>query len=104
MKILKIKKIEVDGDVAAVTFQKGRNDYFCDFDLNQLGEDVQILSTCEDMVMALGVTLKVGDSITDEQGGQPVLGEVRGDAIQKNMSIVKESDYRDAYQEKHFGK
>ncbi len=103
MKTLRIRKIEVDGDCFAVTFAMNRGDYFCDFDLNQLGSDVQILSTCDDMVMAVGVDLKVGDSITDQQGGQPVLGAVRGEAQPKNMSIVKESDYRDAFRQKTTG-
>ena len=104
MKTLKIKKIEVDGDVAAVTFQMARGQYAEDYDLAQLGEDTSVLSSIEDMVMVSGtVTLKVGDSITDEKGGQPVLGVVRGEAQKINMSIVKESDYRDAFQQKHTG-
>lgn len=97
MKTLKITKIETDGDFSSVEFG-GVETEGKDFDLEQLGTDIVFINCGFGAVQVSGtVTLKVGDSITDEFGGQPVIGAVRGNAIHKNMSIVKESDYRDAF-------
>lgn len=105
MNTLKIKKIEQDGDFFSVEFENGFETEGDDFDLEQLGTDIVFINCGFGAVQVSGsVTLKAGDSITDEFGGAPILGAKRVENVQKNMSIVKESDYRDAYQEKHFGK
>ena len=104
MKTLEIKKIEVDGDCASVTFQGGAEIGADDFDLEQLGTDICYLSSFREMIMVAGtVTLKSGDSITDDFGGKPIFGKLRKDAIKTNMSITKESDYRDAFENKISG-
>jgi hypothetical protein len=105
MKIAKITKIEVDNGVTAVTFGiNSRQNSPSDFDLEQLGSEMSFLMEFNDMAMFNGETnLKVGDSITDEKGGQPIIGEVRGEAVKKSFSIVKENDYRDAFRQKQTG-
>lgn len=104
MKTLQITKVERDGDIFAVTFALGWNQYASDFDLQQLGNDILVLSSIEDQVMVSGeVTLQAGDSITDEIGGQPVIGVNRQAVIVKDMSIRKESDYRDSFRQKMSG-
>ena len=105
MKIAKITKIEVDNGVTAVTFGiNSRQNSPSDFDLEQLGSEMSFISEFNDMAMFNGETnLKVGHSITDEKGGQPIVGEVRGEAVKKSFSIVKESDYRDAFEDKNYG-
>lgn len=104
MKTAKIAKIEVDNGVSSITFTIGRNESPSDYDLTQLGEEMQLISEFEDMAMFNGETaLKVGDSITDEQGGSPLIGEVRTEAEKKSFTIVKDSDYRDAFFDKHNG-
>lgn len=102
MKTLKIKKITTDNDFSSVEFVGDVETEGNDFDLSQLGENIVFINCGFGSVEVSGtVTLKVGDSITDEFGGQPILGAVRTDAIKKNMSIVAESDYRDTFSEKH---
>lgn len=104
MTTLKIKKIEQDGDFYSVEFAGGIETDGSDFDLGQLGTDIVFINSGFGAVQVAGtVTLRPGDSITDEKGGSPILGEVRGNAIQKDMSIKKESDYRDAFRQKMTG-
>ena len=101
MKTLKITKIETDGDFSSVEFG-GVETEGNDFDLEQLGTDIVFINCGFGAVQVSGtVTLKVGDSITDEFGGQPVIGAVRGNAIKKNMSIVSAYSAEDAYKEKN---
>lgn len=102
MKTARITKIEIDNGVSSITFNLGRNESPSDYELAQLGEYLQLISEFEDMAMFNGETaLKVGDSITDDEGGQPIIGEVRSEAEQKSFSILKESDHRKAFAEKH---
>jgi len=104
MKTLKIKKIEQDSDFFSIEFERSVETDGSDFDLDQLGTDIVFISSGPGYVMVVGnVTLKAGDSITDDFGGQPVLGATRTENVQKNMSIVKESDYRDAFRQKMTG-
>jgi hypothetical protein len=100
MKTLKITKIETDNDFSSVTFAGGAETDGTDFDLSQLGTDIVYINAGFGSVDVAGtVTLKVGDSITDEFGGEPVLGAVRKDATHKNMSIF-EHRAEDAMKEK----
>lgn len=90
MKTLKITKIETDSDFSSVTFAGGVETDGTDFDLAQLGTDIAYINTGFGSIDVAGtVTLKVGDSITDEFGGQPIFGEVRKDATHINMSIFE---------------
>lgn len=104
MKTLQIKKIETDTEFSSIEFVGGVETDGSDFDLEQLGTDIVFISSGFGCVMVSGtVTLKAGDSITDDFGGEPVIGTVRREAIHKNMSIVKESDYRDSFAQKSTG-
>ena len=104
MKTLKIKKIETDTDCSSIEFVGGAETDGTDFDLGQLGTDIVFVSSGFGCVMVAGkVTLKVGDSITDDFGGEPVIGAMRGEAILKNFSTRSDSDYRDAFQQKFSG-
>lgn len=105
MKSLQIKKIEVDGDCWSITFaglkreiEKG------DFDLQQLGVDICYISSFGDMIMVAGtVTLKAGDSITDDFGGDAIIGANRAEAIKKDFGAAYRPtvDYRDAFVFQH---
>lgn len=104
MRTAKITKIESDNECHSITFANQNDVEGGDFDLDQLGTDILFISGFGDMIMVSGcVTLKPGDSITDEFGGQPILGEVRGQAIKKDFSIKKDSDYRAAFHQKMTG-
>lgn len=103
MKTLQIKKIEVDGDCYSVTFNTRETISKEEFDLDQLGPDICYLSSFGDMIMVTGkVMLKAGDSITDDFGGDPIIGEIRADAIETDMGKAYRPtvDYRDAFQNK----
>lgn len=109
MKTLKIKKLEMDrgGDCYAVTFETREEIGKDDFDLDQLGSDITYISSFRDMVMVAGnVTLKAGDSITDDFGGEPIIGETRKDAEKKDFGAAYRplEDYRDAFQQKITGR
>lgn len=103
MKTIQIKKIEVDGDCYSVTFDTREEISKTDYDLDQLGPDIAHLSSFGDMIMVAGkVTLKAGDSITDDFGGEPIIGENRKDAVKTDMGKAYRPhvDYRDAFQQK----
>lgn len=90
MKTLRITKIETDSDFSSVTFAGGVETDGTDFDLSQLGTDIAYINAGFGSIEVAGtVTLKVGDSITDEFGGQPIFGAVRKEATHKNMSIFE---------------
>lgn len=104
MKTLKIKKIEQDTDFFSITFEGGFVTEGTDFDLDQLGTDIVFINCGFGSVSVAGnVLLKAGDSITNDFGGEPVLGEKRSENVQKNMSIIKENDYRDVFEQKQSG-
>lgn len=97
MKAAKITKIQRDGDFFSVYFDVQNP---TDFDLAQLGPDFLFINEMGNSVDGNNVTLKVGDSITDEKGGTPIFGEVRLDATTKNMSIVSDYSAENAYKDK----
>ena len=104
MKTLQIKKIEVDGDCYSVTFNTREEIGQEDFDLDQLGPDIAYISSFGDMIVVDGkVTLKAGDSITDDFGGEPIIGDVRKDAVKTDMGKAYRPtvDYRDAFKDQH---
>jgi len=103
METLKIKKIQVDNDCASITFDTREEIGKEDFDLDQLGTDIVYLSSFGDMIMIAGtVTLKAGDSITDDFGGEPIIGENRKEAQKADFGAAYRPtvDYRDAFQNK----
>ncbi len=108
MKTLKIQKVEIcaeDENLVSVHFACPYNTYPEDFDLGQLGDVSQIgESTCGMVMVSGAVVLKAGDSITDEFGGQPIIGSIRTEAVKKNFAIKKSADYRDVFEAKFTGK
>lgn len=105
MKTLKIKKVQVDvgGGCYSVTFETREEIEKDDYDLDQLGSDITYISSFSDMIVVAGnVTLKAGDSITDDFGGDPIIGANRKDAEKADFGAAYRPivDYRDAFQNK----
>src|ERR1700722_147547 len=99
MKTLLIKKIEVDSGCWSVTFQGARDLEKGEMDYDQLGKEICFISGFQDQIMVTGeVILKAGDSITDDFGGQPILGAVRREAVKADFGAAYRPtvDYRDA--------
>lgn len=99
-----IKKIQTDGDCFSVefAFEKGVN--FEKFDFQQIGgigdewAKVTIISVKESApntgwaFISGDVKLKVGDSITDEEGGDAIKGDAQGEAEAKTFDFTAEKE------------
>ena len=89
-----IRKQSVNGnDMWTLTFEGP----VCGFDHDQAGN---VLNSMDDQISVTSTDLEVGDSITDEFGGQPVIGEVHGPSEESYIVTRKQNDYRDAFQNK----
>lgn len=95
--------------MTVVTLAIDRRDDPQNYDLKQLGEDLPLegwaFSSYENSLMFQRgtVALRPGDSITDQKGGLPIIGEVRGIIAEKSFSLVKDHDYRDVATRKYSG-
>jgi hypothetical protein len=111
MNTARITKIEKSDDLYFVTL-KTEGDLYAEFDAEQLAFDgenwgeisIQNSDTfgSEILITVSGeMGLKVGDSITDEAGGLPILGTVRGEAEQYQPLKRLTPSLEEVYCEKH---
>lgn len=101
------KEIDRNGGVHTLSFKLAAGQCLADFDLEQVGGS--ILGTgCERgtaFVVSTETNLEVGDSITDQFGGCPIIAETHG---QSESITIKNAfgtivDHRDAFAQKRSG-
>lgn len=71
------------------------------FDFEQVGGC--ILNSGRNWINATETALRVGDAITDDFGGDPIIAQNHGQTTKTEIA-GRQNDYRDAYAEKNFGK